>query len=422
VQRTLAQTATRSLTRGGGWARRLLVVGEIGMGVILLVSAGLLVRTFVELTHLNPGFDPTGVITATLSLQDARYEDPARMTQLFDDTLNSLRQSPGVRAAAVTLGLPYTRLLNLGFALRDGDTDPRKGGIANVSYITPGYFETLRVAVAQGRDFSPGDHARSAPVAIVNEEFARRYLGGSDAALGRHLGVVDRTERREIVGVVGNTRTTRSGFEGYNDPLVTPPIIYVPATQLTPGLVKLVHTWFSPAWVVRGSGSEEDTARALRQALTAGDRLLPIAKVESMADVQAESLVVQRFMMSLVLGLGVVSLLLAAIGVYGLVAGSVSDRTRELGIRLALGGTTRQVMREVVRPGVTLAVVGVAIGTAGALPVVRLMRAFVWGIPVTDPVTFAAVVALLLGIALVASIVPARRVLRLDPALTLRAE
>jgi predicted permease len=422
VQRTLAQTGTRSIAGGGGWPRRVLVVGELALGVVLLVSAGLLVRTFVELRTLSPGFDPSGVVTATISLQDARYEDPARMAQLFDDTLTRIRRYPGVQAAGVTLGLPYTRLLNLGFSLLDGDVDPKKRKMANVSYITPGYFDALKVAVTQGRDFSSVDQASSVPVAIVNEEFARRYYGGNASGVGRHIGVIVRGERREVVGVVGNTRTTTSGYEGYGDPLVTPPIIYVPAAQLSPGLVKLVHTWFSPSWVVRGSGPIEGSGAALRDALTAGDRLLPIAKLESLSDVQADSLAVQRFMMSLMLGLGGVAVLLAAIGVYGLIGSSVAERTRELGIRLALGATSAQVMGDVVKPGVTLAAIGVGIGAAAAVPVARLMQSFIWGITATDPLTFAAVITALLAVALLASILPARRVLRLDPALTLRAE
>jgi predicted permease len=422
VQAVLALTGTRSVAGGGGWPRRVLVVGEVALSVVLLVSAGLLVRTFVGLKTLNPGFDPSGVVTATISLQDVRYEDPVRMAQLFDDTLGRIRRYPGVQAAGVTLGLPYTRLLNLGISLLDGDVDANKRKYANVSYITDGYFGALKVTVMQGRDFSQADQAGSVPVAIVNEEFARRYYGGSPGAMGRHIGVIVRGERREVVGVVGNTRTATSGYEGYGDPLVTPPIIYVPATQLSPGLVKVVHTWFSPSWVVRGSGPIEETAKELREAVTAADRLLPIAKLQSLSDVRAQSLAVQRFMMSLVLGLGGVALLLAAIGVSGLIGSSVAERTRELGIRLALGATSAQVMRDVVKPGVTLATVGVGIGAAAAMPVARLMQSFIWGITATDPLTFAAVMTALLTVALLASILPARRVLRLDPALTLRAE
>lgn len=420
VQQSLAESGTRAVAGGaGGWPRRLLVVGEVAMGVVLLVSAGLLVRTFLQLKSLNPGFDPSNVVTATVSLQDARYEEPARIAALFDQTLAQIRRYPGVEAAGVTLGLPYTRLLNMGFTPIDGRVDPRRGTIANVSYITPGYFEALRVPVKEGRGVQASDLANSAPIAVVNEEFARRYYEGR-GAVGHHINTMG--AEREIVGVVGNTRTTTSGYQGYNDPLVTPPIIYVPATQVNASLMKLVHTWFSPSWVVRSAGSIEGVGAGIRGAITTVDPMLPVSKLESMRDVQSASLATQRFMMSLVLGLGLVALLLAAIGIHGLIASSVTERTRELGIRLALGASTEQVVRAVVMPGMTLAAAGVLIGGAAALAAVRLMQSFLWGVTPADPLTFGAVAATLLAVALLASLVPALRVVHLDPAKTLRAE
>ncbi len=196
----------------------------------------------------------------------------------------------------------------------------------------------------------------------------------------------------------------------------------MPAAQTSAGIFKLVHTWFSPSWVVRSVGPIAGVAGSVRESVAAVDPMLPIAKMQSMADVQAASLAPQRFMMSVVLGLGASALLLAAIGIHGLIASSVSERTRELGIRLALGATGRQVVADVVMPGIILAGVGVAIGCAASLAVVRLLQSFLWGVAPTDAVTFAVVVGTLLAVALLASIIPARRVLRLDPALTLRAE
>lgn len=420
VQRTLADARNRSVAGSGGrWLRRSLVVGEIALGVVLLVSAGLLVRTFVQLKNLSPGFDPSHVVTATVSLQDARYQDPVTVTQLFEQTLARIRQYPGVDTAGVTLGLPYTRLLNLGFRQLDGDADPQKSHIANLSYITPGYLEALRIPLRAGRAFNDADRAGSAPVAIVNEEFARRHYRDGNA-LGRRMAVAGAT--REIVGIVGNARATSSGFENYSAPLVTPPIIYVPPSQTTAGFVKMVHTWFSPSWVIRGTGPVASLASHVRESIATVDPMLPVSKVESMTDVQAAALASQRFMMSLVLGLGVVALLLAAIGIHGLIASSVAERTRELGIRLALGATSSQVIREVVVPGVALALAGVTIGSFLAFLAVRLLQSFLWGVTPADPLTFASVVMTLLVVALFASLVPALRVLRLDPALTLRAE
>lgn len=420
VQAALAQSGTRAVAGGQSrWARRALVVGEVAMGVVLLVSAGLLVRTFVHLRSLSPGFDPSSVTVATISLQDKRYEDPARVAQLFNDTLDRIRRQPGVEAAGVTLGLPYTRLLNMGFARVEGATEEDKGGMTNLSYVTPGYFEALRMPLRKGRAFTEADRQDSLKVAIVNEEFVNRYYKGRDV-VGLHIRAGG--AEREIIGVVGNARATASGLGGDRSPLITPFVVYVPANQTAGMGLRILHTWFSPSWVIRSSGPIAGLPDAIRRSIAAVDPLLPIARMESMTDVQAASLAPQRFMMSVVLGLGGVALLLAAIGIHGLIASSVSERTRELGIRLALGATARQVLAAVVMPGVILAAIGVAIGGVAALAAVRLLRSFLWGVQPTDPVTFAIVIAGLLGVALMASLIPALRVLRLDPARTLRAE
>lgn len=389
------------------------VIGEVALGVILLVSAGLLVRTFVD-----PGFDPSNVITATISLQDARYQDAAAVDRLFDETLARIRRIPGVQSAGVALGLPYTRLLNLGFKPLDGAANTQRGTFTNLSYVTPGYLEALHVPLVRGRSLSDADTSTSPGVAVVNEEFAKKYYPGSDA-LGRRLAVVG---ERQIVGIVGNARATSSGFSGYSDPLVTPPIIYVPASQTTAAFLKLVHRWFSPSWAVRVAGPPQSAAKDVRQAIGAVDPLLPMASLRAMTDVQAGSLASERFMMSLVLGLGAVALLLAAVGIHGLIASAVTERTRELGIRLALGASSGRILRDVIAPGVLLAGSGVVLGGAASLAVVRLLRSFLWGVAPSDPLTFIMVVLTLLAVALLASLVPALRVLRLDPASTLRAE
>jgi len=389
------------------------------MGVVLLVSAGLLVRTFWHLKSLNPGFDPSNVVTATVSLQDARYEDAIKVDRLFSDSLARVRAVPGVQFAGVTLDLPYTRLLNLGFRPLDGgSTVEGSSAITNVTYVTPGYVQALRLPLRGGRDFIDADRAGSEGVAIVNEEFIHKYYR-NQPVIGRHIAVAG---NRTIVGVVGNSRATSSGFGSQTGPLVVPPIVYIPASQVSSSFLKLVHTWFSPSWVVRTSGSIAPAVDGLRRSIAAVDPMLPIAKMESMSDVQGASLANQRFMMTLVLGLGGVALLLAGIGIHGLIANSVGERTREFGIRLALGATSGQVMREVVKSGLVLAAIGVAIGTAAALAAARLLQSFLWGVTAADPLTFATVIATLLAVAAAASIVPALTVLRLDPAVTLRSE
>ena len=420
VQATLAESGTRSVAGGRGrWSRRVLVAAEVALGVVLLVGAGLLVRTFVHLKSLSPGFDPAGVTAATVSLQDKRYEDPVRVNRLFADTLANIRRQPGVEAAGVALGLPYTRLLNMGFGRVEGATPDDKGAMTNLSYITPGYLEALRVPLRRGRLFSDADQAASVPVAIVNEEFVRRYYKDKDI-VGLHIRIAG--AEREVVGVIGNVRASASGLGGNGSPLLIPFTVYVPATQVSAGFLRLVHTWFSPSWVVRAAGPLGGVSESIRQSFAAVDPLLPIAKTESMAQVQAASIATQRFMMALVSSLGAVALLLAALGIHGLIASSVTERTRELGIRLALGASSRQVLQNVVMPGLALAAIGVALGSVAAMATVRLLRSFLWGVTPGDPLTFATVVAALLAVAFIASLIPALRVLRLDPALTLRAE
>ena len=422
IQAALAETGTRAVAgTANRWPRRLLVIAEVSLGVVLLVSAGLLVRTFVHLRDLNPGFDERGLIAASVSLQDARYHDAAAVEQLFEETLRRIRAVPGVEGAGVVLGMPYSRLLNNGIRRVDGrHPDPeRSGQITNMSYVTAGFFETLKVPLRHGRSFSDADTASSTPVAVVNEAFIQRYYKDEDVVVGRHLASGDVV--REIVGVVGNTQQGSAGWGNFG-PISPLPCVYIPASQTSAAFLTLVHTWFQPSWVVRSSLPQSTLVPQIRQAIEAFDPYLPIAKVSTIDELRGDRLAAQRFMMWLVAGLGFLALVLSSIGLHGLIASGVNERTRELGIRLALGATARQAMLAVIAPGLLLAGAGVAIGGAGALAAVRLLRSFLWGVTPYDPITFAAVIGALLAVALVASVLPALRVLRLDPAATLRAE
>ena len=403
------------------WPRRILVVAEVALGVVLLISSGLLVRTFMHLRDLTPGFDDRDLVAVSVSLQDARYKDPVLVQGLFDETLRRIRAIPGVDGAGVALGMPYTRLLNNGMRRVDGpEIDPPESGqITNESYVTPGFFETLKVPVRQGRAFSEADTAGSPLVAVVNEAFVARYFKKNPAVIGRHL--ASGKDVREIVGVIGNVQQGSAGWGDF-EPISPLPCLYVPVSQTSSDFLTLVHTWFQPSWAVRTSLPLETIVPKVREELQAVDPHLPIAQVRTIDDLRGEKLVSQRFMMLLVAGLGLLALVLSAVGLQGLISSSVNERTRELGLRLALGATAAQVMGNVVVPGLTIALVGVAIGSAGALASTRLMQSFIWGVKPTDPVTFLAVVATLLAVALVASVIPAMRVLRLDPARTLRAE
>jgi predicted permease len=425
VQGTLAESGTRAVAGARSrWPRRILVVAEVALGVVLLVAAGLLMRTFMHLRGLDPGFDPSHVTTAMVSLQDARYQDATKVNQLFERSLARIRQQPGIEAAGVTLGLPYTRLLNMGFSRIEGYTKEDPGGATNISYVTPGYMEAIKLPIRRGRLFTDADTTTSVPVVIVNEEFVRRvfkadFYKGLDP-VGLHIRVAG--AERQIVGIVGNARGTASGLAGARGPIIEPYVVYVPASQVQSGFFRQVHVWFSPAWVIRASLPTANVVDILRQSIGGVDPLLPVAKLQSMEEVKGKALAQQRFTASLVVGLGAIALLLAAIGIHGLIASSVTERRRELGIRLALGASVGQVMRDVLVPGVTLATIGVALGSAGAFAVSRLLTSFLWGVAPTDPITYVVVIGGLLAVALIASLLPALRVLRLDPALTLRAE
>jgi predicted permease len=416
VQSALTSGGTRAIAGGSGRGlRRVLVVAQVALGVVLLAGAGLLVRTFTHLRGLDPGFDGNGVLTASVSLEDARYRTAERVTSLVGQTLVQLEGSLGIESAAVVLGLPYERLLNLGFRPMSGpEAAAGRTLMTSATYVSGDLFGTLRIPLRQGRVFSDRDGATSQPVAIVNEAFARAYFAGG--ALGHRIRLSG-TER-EIVGVVGDVQL-RPGW-GDHGPLGAMPLTYIPLAQAHDGLLRLVHGWFAPAFVVRAAGPREATVATVRRALDTADPRLPFARVRSMADVRDASLARQRLLMTLLVGLALAAVALAAIGIHGLIATSVTERTREVGIRLALGAGRPRVVRALMLPGLTLSLAGIALGGAAALAGARLLKSLVWGVSTTDPLTFVAVAGLLLAVATTASALPAFRILRLDPAKTLR--
>ena len=405
----------------GGWARRLLVVSEVALGVVLLVGAGLLTRTFLSLQNLDPGFDLTNVVTGSASLEDKRYQTSEPTMQLFEQSLERIEAIPGVESAAISLGLPYERILNLGFTPIDGEAVAgialERNFITNVTYVTPGYFETLRMPLKAGRAFTAGDRAGAAPVVVVNEAFQRLYYP-AEGVLGRRIGISG--AEREVVGIVGDVQYRQPGW-GTGGPIRTTPIVYLAAAQTSAATMNLVHGWFSPTWIVRTSGSVPGIDRAMRDAVAAVDPMLPLASVRGMAEVRAEASASQRFMMVLAGLLAGASMLLAAIGIHGLISSSITERTREIGIRMALGSTSAQAMRAVTMPGLLLTIAGLVIGVVLARASTDYIESLLWGVEPTDVATYAIVAALLLAVAIVASLLPALRILKLDPAKTLRA-
>lgn len=414
VQRGLADGGSRSIAGGSRhWLRRSLVVAQVALGVVLLVCAGLLIRTFAKLDRLDPGFEINGLTTGGASLQDARYETSERINHLFDETLAKLRTTPGVEAAAVSLEMPYERLLNMGVRF----TDEERGRTVNVAYVTAEFAKTLRIPLKRGRDLAEADRAGTAPVVLVNETFARLLSKDRDP-IGRKLRLSG--VEREIVGVVGDVKA-RTSFvmNGMTPgPITSPPEVFAPASQMSDAFFTLVHQWFHPVWSVRAAGG--DGARLIREAIASVDPLLPLATEQTMAEVKAAALGQQRLLMTLVGLVAGAALLLAAMGLHGLIAHSVSERTREFGIRLALGATAAQTVRSVAWSGLSLAAIGAVIGAAASVFAVRLVKSFLWGVEPGDAVTYAGAMAFLILVAAVSSAIPAMKLLRIDPAKTLR--
>jgi predicted permease len=417
VQRGLIDGGTRSIAGGSRhWIRRTLVVVQVALGVVLLVAAGLLIRTFAGLYRLDPGFDINGVTTASVSLQDARYADPAVINQLFDRSVESLKSTPGVSSAAVTLELPYERLLNMGTQFSDGALTGI-GKMSTLSYVTPEFTSTFGIRLLKGRALAAADRADAPPVILVNEAFEKLY-SQDVPVLGRRVRIAGAV--REIVGVIGNVQQ-RQSFSGagiVHGPITTLPAVFAPASQLSAPVFKLVHQWFRPVWSVRASGL--DVSQTIRAAIRSADPRLPVADVRTMAQVRGESLAVQRLMMTLVGVIAGAALLLSAMGLYGLIAHGISERRREFGIRLALGATRAQTIRAASMTGLVLALGGGALGAVLSVPASRLVASLLWGVTPADPATYAGVVLFLLLVAAMASVTPAMKLLRLDPAKTLR--
>ena len=398
-------------------SRRAVVVVQIALGVVLLVGAGLLARTFTHLRGLEPGFDGRGVFAASLSLQDARYQSAEDVRRLTTGALERLRESRGVESAAVSLGLPYERLLNLAFRFVDGREINNKPAMTSATYIAGDYFATLRIPVRSGRVFDERDAPGAPGAVIVNETIVREYFGGADPA-GRRIAIAGM--ERQIIGVVGDVQL-KPGF-GQRGPLAPMPLAYIPLAQTNDAMLRLMHGWFSTALIVRAQGTSDTVMPLLRQAVDRVDPLLPFAEVRSMDAVQRQAVALPRLLMVMLLVLAGAAAALTAVGMHGLISASLTERTRELGIRIALGATASRAVRTLVTPALVLAAVGVGLGSLLAVAAANVIRSFVWGVSPTDPATFASVAAFFILLAAGASVLPALRILRLDPATTLRAD
>jgi predicted permease len=406
--------AGRGVARAGSVRlRQALIAGEVALTVVLLAASGLLIRSLIHLETLPPGFNPSGVMVAKASLDDARFHDPAAFRKLLDDSTAAMRQIPGVKNAAVGLSLPYERALNDGVTLSDGKEAGRQDA-TDVVYVTPGYFDTLQMPLVAGRAFTDADGPNAQHVAVVNQAFARKFYGGTNP-VGRYV-----NKDTVIVGEVADVSVSSGLYEGA--PLMSEQAMYIPAAQVNAQYLSLVHVWFQPDWVVRTAGPVEGLTAAMQRALASADPNLPASGFYAMKDLLARTLATQRIEVALLGAIAVLALLLSAVGIFALVANMVAHRTREIGIRMALGSTLGQAMVEIGRSGAGASLLGVVLGVVLSAGALRVMRSVLYGVGVYDAPTLATVVLTLVLVTLLATALPTLKIAKINPANTLREE
>jgi predicted permease len=416
IRPALAAAASRAGTRGGhGRIRQSLIAAEVMLTVVLLACAGLLVRTLVHLQTLPPGFDATNVLAAQVSLDDARYHNAEAFHRLLEQSVAAMKEIPGVESAAVGLNLPFERGLNDGFQLADGP-GAKENHMTSVAYVTPEYFHALRIPLLSGRVFSESDTSNSQNVVVVNESFARKFMGTTNV-VGRHISSAGTVSL--IIGVVGDV-TKKPGL--VPAPLASEITYYMPAAQVDGPSAAMLHVWFQPSWIVLSQRPIAGLSESMQKAIASVDPQLPVASFHRLSDLQALALRQQRFQVLLLGTLATLALVLSLVGVYGLVSNMVVQRTREIGIRMALGSSVRQAMMEVGSSGIVAVSLGLAGGLALSAVSVRLIKSELYGVQTYDPLTFLAVLALLTIAAAAATFLPTRRIANIDPASTLRAE
>ncbi len=392
--------------------RDALVVGELALALVLLTGAGLLVQTFANLLRTDPGFDPAPVVATEIWITGTGYGNPVARSAFYERLTAELATLPGVRSAAVVeAGLPLERGGNMPVR-QHGEF---LGTSIDFRGITPGYVDVLGVPVLEGRGVAAGDVEGAEPVVVVNATFARRLLGGEREALGQVITVGGNANAaaRRVVGVVGDVRS----FVGSS----APPTVFLPAGQTPEGVTRIFNGWFPIHVLVRTQGAPAALGEAVAAAIRRVDPAVPIGRVRPLPEVLGQSLALPRFLMVMLGGFAGLALLLAMVGIYGLISFLVLQRTREIGVRLALGARPGDVLRLVVGRGLALAGAGVGLGLLAAAGLTRLLTSQLHGVTPLDPASFLLGALALLLVALVASAVPALRAGRIDPNTALRA-
>jgi putative ABC transport system permease protein len=402
--------------RGGsarGRLRSILVVTEVAMSLVLLVGAGLLIRTFANLRGVAPGFDPNNVLTFQIQLNGERYNTTNKAAAFYRDAVERIGHLPGVESVAVINKLPLDWQFNMPVSFPDKPDDLQS---VQVRMITPDYFKVMRIGLAQGRVFEENDNAGAPAAAVINEAFVRRFFDGKEALgqqllVGRGLG----DPLRQVVGVVKDVKQF-----GLDKP--SPPMVFFPIPQMSDKLMAVIRAFTSANFTIRSAVPESALTDAIKREIAAIDSTLPLSEISSMNEIAARSIANQRFNMMLLALFASLGLLLAAVGIYGVVAYSVELRTNEIGIRLALGAQPNSVLALVLKHGFALAAAGVVFGLGASIVLTRLLTTMLFGVTATDPLTFAAIPLMLILVSLAASYIPARRATKVDPIVALRCE
>ena len=400
-------------TAAAQWFRRALVVGELALAMVLLVGSGLLVRGFWKLLQENPGFEAHGLLTMRSSLVQAVYPDNKSLVAFWARVQEQMSALPGVRSATLVSGLPPARRINANDTEIEGIVKGPDAPIQNVDYwqtVGDGYFETMGVPLIEGRTFDKRDADGAPPVIIINQAMAHHFWG-SQSAIGRRIRPGFQDPWRKVIGVVADVKNA-----GLDRPAGTE--LYFPFHQMNTAGFGLRSIYV----ILRTNGDPTSLARGAVAVIHDIDPALPVAGVRTMDEVLTVAESQPRFLTLLLTLFSGVAMTLAAIGIYGLIAYSVTQRTQELGIRMALGAQPRDVLRLILGYGMGLTAIGVVVGLAVAFSLSRAMSSLLFGVSPTDPATFAGVALLLATVALAACYVPARRAMRVDPMVVLRYE
>jgi predicted permease len=422
----LAATMNESGSRSGfglrqSKVRSMLIVSEVGLALVLLVGAALLIRTFIALRMVNPGYDTHNVLTMEMALTGVRYETTAGVAKLVRDSRERIRTIPGVKDVAVTNSLPLAGGFGLPFIIVGKPlTGPSTGG-AEWKATSPGYFSTFHIPILRGRDFTVNDDAAAPGVVIITAQMQREFWKkgedplGQQIIIGKGVGPEFEEPARTIIGIVGDVRD--GGLN--NEP---GSLMMIPLAQMTDGLTLLNSKVAPLTWVIRTHGDPHQVTAAVTEQLRVASGGFPVAHVRTMDEIVVRSTAREDFNMLLLTIFGLSALVLAAIGIYGLMAYSVTQRVQEIGIRMALGADRHAIRRMVVWQGMRLALAGVVLGVGAAFGLTRLIASSLYGVKSWDPAVFVMVPMVLSGVALMATWMPAVRASRLDPMKALRVE